>query len=152
MLPYRDSRFTVIALIVFFVIAIGYAFFEARGLLFGPTIDVPAGQTVVHDPYVVIQGSAQRISSLTMNGAQIQVTEAGAFSQPYLLASGYNRIVLDAKDQYGRTRERVIEIMYIPTSTPPATGSGTDSTTSTSSPQATTSPSASSTTPVAPNQ
>ncbi len=118
MLPYRDSRFTLIALVVFFLIAGGYAFYEARGMLFGPTIDVPAGVSEVHDPYVVIQGQANRISSLSMNGQPITVSEDGVFSQPYLLAPGYNRIILDAKDQYGRSRQRVIEIVYTSTSSP----------------------------------
>src|SRR5882672_7866899 len=102
MLPYRDSKFTLIALIVFFLIAAGYAFFEARGQLFGPTISVPNEVSEMHDPYVLIQGTADRISSLSMNGKAITVSEDGAFSQPYLLAPGDNRIVLDAKDQYGR--------------------------------------------------
>ena len=116
MLPYRDSRFTVVALIAFFAIALGYALFEVRGVLLGPTIDIPAGISEVHDPYVLIQGRASRISSLSMNGKQIEVTEDGAFSQPYLLALGYNRIILDAKDSYGRSRQRVIEIMYVTSS------------------------------------
>ena len=53
-----------------------------------------------------------------MDGKQITVTQDGDFSQAYLLASGYNRIVLDAKDQYGRTREKVLEIMYEPPTSP----------------------------------
>lgn len=114
MLPYRDSRFTTILLLVFFIIAAGYAFFEARGVLFGPEIDVPQGVVETHDSYVLISGSAKRISELSMNGMPISVTENGSFSQPYLLASGYNRIVLDAKDQYGRTREKILEITYTP--------------------------------------
>ena len=115
MLPYRDSRFTVIALVVFFAIVIGYAAFEASGLIFGPIIDVPNNVTLVHNPYIVIKGRARRIASLSMNGAQIQVTEDGSFSQPYLLATGYNRIIFNARDQYGRSREHILEIMYVPT-------------------------------------
>ncbi len=114
MLPYRDSRFTTLALIVFFVLVAGYGIFEARGLLFGPTINVSGQTATVQDPYVVIQGRADRISSLSMNGNPVQVTETGVFAQPYLLAAGSNKIILDATDQYGRERSRVIEIMYTP--------------------------------------
>ncbi len=122
MLPYRDSRFTVIALVVFFAILIGYALYEARGALFGPTIDVIANSAEFHDPYVLIQGHAERISSLSMNGTQIRVTEDGQFAEPYLLAPGYNRIVLEAKDAYGRSTERVVEIMYGSASAPASSG------------------------------
>ncbi len=128
MLPYRDSRLTYIALGVFFLIVIGYAYFEARGLLFGPSISVSSKVTEVHEPFIVIKGQADRIAALSMNGKNIPVTENGAFEEPYLLSPGYNRIVLDASDKYGRTRRQSIEIVY----TPPS--SSADSTSSPASP------------------
>ena len=112
MLPYRDSRFTILALGIFFLIAILYALFEARGQLLGPTINIDTRVSIVQDPFLIIEGQAKRISSLTMNGKPIQVTESGAFREPYLLAPGYNRIVLNAKDSYGRSTEKMLEIMY----------------------------------------
>jgi len=141
MLPYRDSRLTYIALGIFFLIVIGYAYYEARGLLFGPSITVSSGITEVREPFIVIKGRADRIASLSMNGKTIPVTEEGVFEEPYLLSPGYNRIVLDAADKYGRSRRQAIEIVYTP-----ATNTGlTDSTslTASSSPQATTTPASS---------
>jgi len=114
MLPYRDSRLTYIALGIFFLIVISYAYFEARGLLFGPSITVSSNITEVREPFIVIRGHADRISSLSMNGKTIPVTEDGAFEEPYLLSAGYNRIVLDAVDKYGRSRRQAIEIVYTP--------------------------------------
>ena len=114
MLPYRDSRLTRIALGIFFLIVIFYAYYEARGLLYGPSIDVPKQATIVHEPFINIHGTASRISQLTMNGKPISVTEDGAFKEAFLLAEGSNRIVLEAKDKYGRTREQVVEIIYEP--------------------------------------
>ena len=111
--PYRDSKITKVILVVFFVLVIGYAYFEAQGFLFGPAITVYSNVAEAHDPFIRIQGRADRISSLSMNGRQISVTEGGAFDEPYLLAEGDNRITLDASDKYGRTRQRVIEIVYI---------------------------------------
>ena len=87
---------------------------RAQGFLFGPSISVASGVAEVHDPFVTIQGQASRISSLSMNGKQIAVTEDGNFSAPYLLAEGDNRIVLDASDKYGRSSRKVIEIVYTP--------------------------------------
>ena len=112
MLPYRDSRLTYVALGIFFLIVLGYAYYEAQGLLFGPKISVTSQVSEVHDPYVLVKGRADRIASLSMNGKMISVTESGAFEEPYLLAPGYNRIVLDAQDKYGRKRSRSIEIVY----------------------------------------
>ncbi|OGG70066.1 hypothetical protein A3F27_03310 [Candidatus Kaiserbacteria bacterium RIFCSPHIGHO2_12_FULL_53_13] len=114
MLPYGDSRLTRIVLSVFFLLVIIYAYYEARGFLYGPSINIPSDVTVAHDPFVTIRGTADRIAGLYMNGKPVPVTEGGAFDEPYLLAIGYNRIVLQARDKYGRERERVIEIIYQP--------------------------------------
>jgi hypothetical protein len=118
MLPQRDSKLVRIGLIVFFIVIILYGLYEAQGLLFGPKINVSTEVTVVHDPYVKISGKAQRIVALSMNGKQIPVTQNGEFSEPFLLAKGGNRVALVAKDAYGRTTTRSVEIMYIPSEEP----------------------------------
>jgi hypothetical protein len=117
MLPYRDSRITKIALGIFFLIILIYAYFEARGILFGPSIDVTESVTQVTNPYIDISGTTTHIASLSMNGESVSVTEAGVFDVPYVLAPGFNRIVLDAKDKYGKSVERVIQIVYTPSAT-----------------------------------
>ena len=114
MLPYRDSHLIKIGLGIFFLVVIAYAYFEARGLLYGPVINTSSEVTVSHDRFITIHGSAERIAELSMNGKQLSVTEQGAFEEPYLLANGYNRIVLRARDKYGRTSEKVVEIIYEP--------------------------------------
>ena len=134
MLPYRDSRLTYIALGIFFLIVVGYAYFEARGLLFGPSITVSSEITEVHDPFVMIKGQADRIASLSMNGKVIPVTENGMFEEPYLLSPGYNRIVLDATDKYGRKRSHAIEIVYTPDPNAKNTVQNPTATSSTSTP------------------
>lgn len=138
MLPYRDSRITRAALGLFFVLIVVYAYFEARGILYGPAIHVPEDATEVRDPFVTISGHAERIAELSMNGRPISVTEAGEFTEPYVLAPGLNRIMLDATDRYGRKTQKIVQIVYIPdpdapqpsaaTSTPqPATTTATTS-------------------------
>lgn len=118
MLPYRDSRLTKFAVGIFFLIVIIYAYYEARGLLFGPSIqissDVPAAVDV---SYIVIQGQATHIASLSADGEPIQVTVNGAFEEPYVLSPGANRIVFDAKDKYGHATQKVLEIVYTPSAT-----------------------------------
>jgi len=114
MFPHRDSRLTKIVLTIFFILILVYGVYEAQGLLFGPKIEISTESTVVHDPYVKIDGKAARISSLSMNGKAVPVTESGEFSVPFLLARGNNRISLEAKDTYGRTTSSYVEIMYIP--------------------------------------
>lgn len=112
MLPYRDSRFTKVVLVLFFVAVAAYAFFEGRGLLYGPSISIENRVMEVSEPLITIEGSASRIATLSMNGHVIPLTEDGEFAEDYLLKPGYNRITLMARDRYGKKVERSIEILY----------------------------------------
>ena len=140
MLPYRDSKLTKAALGIFFLIIIGYAYFEARGFLYGPRISVPQTIQEVHEPFILVKGTAQHISELRMNGKAIPVTESGDFEEPYLLTEGLNRIILDAKDKYGRNQQEIMQIVYVASSSTTPDTTRTPISTSTNE-TATTSPS-----------
>jgi hypothetical protein len=111
---FRDNRITIIAFTVFFIALGGYAFFEARGILMGPQIDIAKTVLQIREPSVAIQGTTKHIASLSMNGAPVSVTEDGAFDQTYIASTGYNRVTLQAHDKYGNSKERTIEIVYTP--------------------------------------
>ncbi len=129
MLPHRDSRLTRFVLIGFFIAVLAYAYFEGRGLLFGPKIEIAPRVMEVTEQSVTIQGHADRIVSLSMNGKAIPITEDGDFEEVYILAPGYNRVDLVARDRYGKTATERVEIIYTsqapaapsPTSTPSST-------------------------------
>lgn len=113
MLPYRDSRLTRIFLALFFLTLIGYAYYEARGYLHGPSITVPQEILRTEEQFILLKGTTERIASLRMNGAPITVTQEGSFEEPFLLAPGLNRIVFDAEDKYGRTSQQVLQVFYV---------------------------------------
>ncbi len=106
-----------LAIILFFALVVGYGYFEGSGIFFGPTISVPESVMQTSKHLVTIKGRVQHVSSLTINGSPISITESGDFSEPYVLAPGYNRVTLDARDKYSKTASRVIEIIYTPTAT-----------------------------------
>lgn len=112
MLHYRDSRIVRTSLIIFFVLLIGYAFYEAQGILYGPVIDVPSETVIVTDPYTVIRGTAERITELRLNGKTIPVTERGEFEEPFLVAAGTNHLILEARDARGRRAHETITVIY----------------------------------------
>jgi hypothetical protein len=122
MRPSRDSRFIRLLFLIFFLFAAGYALYEARGLLYGPEIDIASAATSVRESFVMIQGRAERITELRLNGKTISVTEGGDFSEPHLLAPGSNRIILEARDARGRTARETMDIVYLaPEERPAAT-------------------------------
>lgn len=119
MLPYRDSRLTQIALVIFFLAVVAYAYFEARGILYGPRITIESSIATVHERYVLISGHAERIASLSVDGAPVSVTKDGSFEVPYLLAPGINQIIFDAKDSYDNRTSKTVEIVYTPSADSP---------------------------------
>lgn len=110
----RESRVARIVLSLFFLALIGYAVYEARGVLLGPMIDVPDEALTVAEPFIHIRGRAERITELRLNGKQIPVTENGEFDEPFLLAEGSNHLILEAKDARGRTTNEKLVVIYRP--------------------------------------
>lgn len=106
------------ALIIFFLLLIAYAYFEARAVLYGPQIHIPTETIVVTEPYTEIRGQASYISELKLNGAMVHVTEDGKFAEELLLTPGENRLVFDAKDKFGRETQEIVKVYYKPTNNP----------------------------------
>lgn len=120
MLPYRDSKIISVALIIFFLLIAAYAYFEAQGILFGPAIQIQSTVEQVSAPYIELTGTTTHIATLAVNGQSVPVTEGGAFDIPFALSPGFNRIVLDASDKYGHSTEKVVEVVYTPSTSTPA--------------------------------
>jgi hypothetical protein len=98
------------------LIILGYGYFEARYLISGPQITVaePLDGTETTIKLIDISGKVQNITLITLNDRQIFIDENGNFREPFLLSPGYNIVRLDAKDKFGRTNEKVIELVYNP--------------------------------------
>lgn len=114
MLPSRDSRLVRIILALFFLLLSGYALYEARGILYGPAITIPEDAVHVTEQSTLIQGRAERITELRLNGKQIPVTESGEFEEMFLLAPGTNYFFLEARNARGRLAQKTLVIIYTP--------------------------------------
>lgn len=115
---FREHRLAKIGLVIFFLLLIGYAYYEARAMLYGPQIQVPYETILVSEPYTEVRGQASYISELRLNGGTIHVTEDGKFAEELLLAPGENRLVFDAKDKFGREAQEVVTVYYKPMNDP----------------------------------
>ncbi len=123
----RDSKLIRFSLLSFFALVGGYALYAGWGLLSGPAVEVPEMTMTVSEPYLLVKGTAKRITELHLNGATVPVTEEGAFEEPYLLAVGSNRLILEARDARGRTDRSLIDVAYIPREpTPPSAAPSTN--------------------------
>ncbi len=104
-----------IGIAVLFVLTLfGYTFFRTENLIVGPqiVIESPTNGSTLSDPYVEIRGHAHNVSYLSLNGAQIFTDESGAFSEKLLAPYGYTIMTLKARDRYGRTVTKTLELVY----------------------------------------
>lgn len=92
-----------------------YVLFQARFLLEGPQITITSDVPGVQQSRVVtLEGTAQNIVRITLNGRQIFTNEAGYFSERIVLENGYTVATLRAHDRYGRTTTQTRDFVYAP--------------------------------------
>jgi hypothetical protein len=79
----------------------------------GPVITVfqPIDGSMIASSTAEIIGRADRVNDLTINGRPISLDEQGNFKETLIVFPGVNIITLDAKDQFGRSTEKQIEVV-----------------------------------------
>jgi hypothetical protein len=112
----RNRRIGRILIITALVLICGYAAFEARGLLEGPVITItePTGGATVTDDIVMLKGMTEHISSITLNGRPVFISEEGAISEPLALLPGLNIATIIGKDRFGKERTVSLTLVYRP--------------------------------------
>lgn len=97
--PYRlaMSLMVVGAMVVYLLAA-------AWSALIPPRLNVmePANDITTDQPVVVVKGSTQAGTQVTINGQVVQVTEQGDFAEDVPLRPGLNTVVTTAQKTYGR--------------------------------------------------
>lgn len=104
--------------LVFFGIIAGYSAYQAQDFWTGPTVTIntPADGATTSEPLIRVTGAAERISHLSLNGRQIYTSPNGRFSEPLLLAPGYNIITVAANDAFDRHTEEQVRVILHATS------------------------------------
>lgn len=98
------------------VALLAYLVYQARFLILGPQITLTeTGGSPTSAQTVVLEGKADNITHMTINGRSIFTDQTGAFQETLVLNQGYNLITIVARDRYGRKREVTHE--YVRTTT-----------------------------------
>jgi hypothetical protein len=112
------ERILKIGFIVFLVILFaGYAGYQARNLIQGPSITL-LGEfgSVQTDRAVTLVGTARNVVVLRLNGREIHTNEQGRFEHTLTLENGYTIMTLEAEDRYGRKTDLTRSFIYKPNS------------------------------------
>lgn len=102
-------------LVLLGIIFAGYILFQARFIVFGPSISIenPVNGAVVHDPIVTFSGKAKNAAWISLNGEQIFTDEQGLWSEALPLNPGPSIMAVRVRDRFGREKEDRITITYI---------------------------------------
>ncbi len=84
--------------------ALLYGLFEARKLIEGPQLSLlyPRNGASVGGPLVRIQGSAENIAFLSVDGKRSYADAEGKFNETLSLPAGSALITVEATDRFGR--------------------------------------------------
>ena len=91
-----------------------YTVIQSEDFIDGPQITIlsPAGGILLEEPLILIQGKAERVAEITLNGSPIFIDESGDFNEQILLVPGLNIITLEAQDKFERTVSKELELIY----------------------------------------
>jgi len=115
------NRTATLRLIRYSLVALGcllitlYALSRSLNYIHGPTINIfqPINGSAVASSTVTIIGQALRVNSLSLNGKDVFIDEAGNFKETLLIFHGLNEITLSAKDQFGRSTNKQLELVGV---------------------------------------
>lgn len=94
-----------VAIGIALALLIAYGAVKAYPLLSGPalTLTSPTPYATITGDLTVIEGTAKRTETLTLNGAVLLIDEYGHFSTSLTLPPGDAILSLTARDRFGRT-------------------------------------------------
>ncbi len=84
------------------LVIVAYSGFQAQKIIRGPVIKIysPQNGSTYSKALIEIEGLAQNIAHINLNGRKIFTDKNGYFKEKLLLSPGYNIIKLDAEDKF----------------------------------------------------
>lgn len=94
---------------------VGYGLFEGRKLIEGPqiTIKTPSNGSATSSDAVVISGTAENISFLTINDAPAFTDESGHFAVTLSPPPGYTVFTVRGVDRFGRRTSKQVAFTIV---------------------------------------
>lgn len=119
--PYTNSpiqsgfnlkRFLIVISVIFIF---SYGIFNARSLLFGPSIEIfnpTTAETETNENTIILKGRVRNTTFLSLNERPISVDTEGYFEEKLLLSPSFNIIEIKAKDRFKNEVEKTLKIYF----------------------------------------
>ena len=104
----KIALFALLALVI-----VVYSLFQAQKIINGPIIDIssPKDGATYTSPLIEVQGKAENVAYLSLDGRQIFTDKDGNFKENLLLAPGLNVIQLDGIDKFKSKTKKTIQVV-----------------------------------------
>lgn len=95
------------------LVAFGYFFYEARGVLFAPELVIyePVNGALLNTTRIQVTGRTDPEMIVKANGREIRADQEGIFQDAITLAPGYNEIGFSVQDRFGNETRKVVKIV-----------------------------------------
>lgn len=99
--------------LVFILAVAGYFFYEARGVLFNPKLEIfePKDGAVLKSTEIHMAGRTDPNLSVWVAGKTFQSDEKGVFEGDIALVPGYNQIGISVRDRFGGETRKVLRLV-----------------------------------------
>ena len=99
-------------IVIFLLFVVGYSLFEARFLIIGPEVRITSHPDGAHtdERVIILEGTAENIAHISLNGRQIFTDTEGQWSEKLALSEGLSIMTVEAEDRFGRETQESISI------------------------------------------
>lgn len=103
-----------VAIVLLFVVILGYALWRSQDLLFGIRLKVEglSPDTTFTESVIELKGRAKRATEIRVNDRIVPVDQEGIWVDTLALLPGYNVLTVSAKDKFGRSVSRIYRLYY----------------------------------------
>lgn len=103
------SLFLILSCFLLFII------YKSTYRIAGPEVEIISPLfTNTTEKIIYIEGKALNAQTLSINGYLTPQNTEGLFQKPLILSLGYNIIVVEAKDRFGKIKKLELPIYYKP--------------------------------------
>lgn len=114
---FKGAGFNVklLLIVISILFLVSYGIFNAREVLFGPTIEIFSPTTTegeTRENTITIKGRAKNVVFLSINERPIFIDTEGLFEEKLLLTPWFNIIEIKGRDRFKNEVQKTIKIYY----------------------------------------
>jgi hypothetical protein len=112
--PFSNHSPLILVGVLTFLGILAYGLFVATPYLRGPklTVESPKPGSSIPTPTVIVRGTTERVSYLSIDDLAVPLLEDGSFQVERAYPAGYTVVVVRVRDRFGRELTDTVEFLH----------------------------------------